>query len=84
MAIEILEDGEIYTRRTWDLALLKDIRSGRYMTDTHQMNEEYYEIVKDCENRLHQALSRSSLPETADLEKIEEFMIRVNRKAIER
>ncbi len=82
MAIEILEEEEIHTRRTWDLPLLRDIRAGKYMSENHQMNEAFYEIVKECEARLHTAMERTALPETPDMEKIEAFMIEVNKKAI--
>jgi len=82
MAIEILEDEEIHTRRTWDLPLLLDIRAGKYMTENHQMNAEFYEIVSECEKRLQSAMLKSKLPEVPDMDRIEAFMINVNRKAI--
>ena len=82
MAIEILEDEEIHTRRTWDLPLLLDIRAGKYMTKNHQMNAEFYEIVSECEKRLQSAMLKSKLPEVPDMDRIEAFMINVNRKAI--
>lgn len=82
MGIDILEEGEIRTHRPKsDLALLRSIRSGEYMTDGVFIPA-FYGIVSDYEKRFAEAESRSSLPENPDMEAVGRFVESINRRAI--
>ncbi len=83
MAIDILEKGEIRTHRTDDLELLKSIRRGDFQKADKTFAKEFYDILSDYENRLELATQNSGLPDNPDMEKVEQFVEYVNRKAIE-
>lgn len=84
MAVEILEKGEIHTRRTGsDLALLRSIRNGDYQMEDKLFSPEFYRIVEDYERRLEEAAFNSRLPDEPDMEKVEIFVEKVNRRAVE-
>lgn len=84
MGIDILERGQIKTRRTEDLGLLRKIRQGGYRTEDGTFQKEFYDILEDYEIRLEQAVKNSVLPEHPDMERVEDFVESVNRRAIER
>lgn len=83
MAIDILELGEIRTHRTDDLDLLRKIREGGFQNEDGTFNAEFYRILSEYEKRLDIAAAHSTLPDNPDMEKVEAFVERVNRKAIE-
>lgn len=83
MAIDILELGEIRTHRTNDLDLLLKIREGGFQNEDGTFNDEFYRILSEYEKRLDVAAAHSTLPDNPDMEKVEAFVERVNRKAIE-
>lgn len=84
MAVEILEKGEIHTRRTGsDLALLRSIRNGSYQMENKLFSPEFYQIVEDYEKRLKEASASSRLPDKPDMKKVEAFVEKVNRRAVE-
>ena len=83
MGIDILEKREIRTHRCGeDLALLRSIRDGAYMRDS-VLTAEFYEIVADYERKFREAEKYSPLPDNPDMEKIEEFVERINRCVVE-
>ena len=82
MGIDILEKGEIRTRRTGeDLALLQSIRDGNYMRDS-ALTAEFYDIVAEFERRFRETERRSRLPDNPDPDKIEAFVERINRRVV--
>ncbi len=83
MAIDILEKGEIRTHRTDDLELLKSIRRGDFQRADKTFSKEFYDILSDYEKRLERAVRNTRLPDNPDMEKVEQFVEHVNRKAIE-
>lgn len=83
MGIDILEKGEIRTHRTDDLDLLKSIRRGDFQKEDKTFSKEFYDILSDYEKRLETATKHTSLPDNPDMEKVEQFVEYVNRKAIE-
>lgn len=83
MAVDILEKGEIITCRRQELDLLLKIRSGGFLREDKTFVPEFYDILEDYEKRLEKASRESSLPDNPDMEKVEEFVEYVNRKAIE-
>lgn len=78
MAIDILEKEEIITYREDEHALLMDIRNGVYQKEDGTYREEFYELLKDYEERLAYAAKHTSLPEEPDVKKVEELMMEVN------
>lgn len=83
MAVDILEKGEIITCRRQELDLLLKIRSGGFLREDKTFVPEFYDILEDYEKRLEKASRESSLPDNPDMEKVEEFVEYVNRKALE-
>lgn len=83
MAIDILDNGIIKTHRTDDLDLLLKIRNGGFQKDDHTFTPEFYEILNHYEHELERATRESLLPDNPDMDKVEEFVEYVNRKAIE-
>ena len=82
MGIDILEKEEIRTRRpAEDLRLLTAIRDGAYMKDG-VMTPSFYELLEDYEKRFEEAEKKSRLPDDPDMEQVEAFVERVNRKAL--
>lgn len=84
MGIDILETGEIRTRRKGkDLELLRKIRAGGFQQEDKTLDPEFYEILSDYESRMEQAAGRSVLPDDPDMAAVEAFVERMNRRAIE-
>lgn len=83
MAIDILEKGEIRTHRTDDLPLLQSIRRGDFQKADGTYEKEFYDLLSDYEKRLEVANAKTILPDNPDMEKVEQFVEYVNRKAIE-
>ena len=82
MGIDILENAEIRTHRPpEDLMLLRSIRNGDYMQDS-VLIPAFYEIVEDYERRFAEAERDSRLPDNPDMEAIENFVERVNRRVV--
>ncbi len=83
MAIDILEKGEIHTRRTEDLPLLLDIRAGKYQMEDRNFSPAFYDILTDYEQRLESAVKQSVLPDNPDMDKIEKLVESINRRGLE-
>lgn len=83
MAIDILERGEIRTKRVKEQELLLKIRNGGFQKEDKTFAPEFYELLTDYEERLNQAARNSILPDCPDMEQVEEFVEYVNRKALE-
>ncbi len=83
MAIDILEKGEIHTRRTNDLELLLSIRRGDFQREDGSFSAEFYDMLADYEGRLEAVTRTSCLPDNPDMERVGAFVEYVNRKAIE-
>ena len=82
MAIDILEKGEIRTRRTDDLPLLLAIRRGDYMQADGTFSPAFYEVLEAYERKLDEAATQTTLPDNPDMDKVEKFVERINRIAI--
>lgn len=83
MAVDILEKGEIRTNRRTDLELLLKIRGGGFKKEDGTFSSDFYDMLKDYEERLEHATRNTILPDNPDMEKVEAFVEYVNRKAIE-
>ncbi len=84
MGINILEKGEICTRRKGkELELLLRIRSGGFLREDGTFDREFYDILEDYERKIERAARESVLPDNPDMERVEIFVESVNRRAIE-
>ena len=82
MGIDILEKKELRTHRPEsDLALLRSIRNGDYMT-AGVLNDEFYEIVSEYQARFDEAEKHSNLPDDPDMKAVGEFVESVNRRVV--
>lgn len=82
MAIDILELGEIRTYRSAEHELLMKIRNGYYQKEDGTYSQEFYDLVADYEEKLHQAAKHTMLPEKPDDKKVEKFVMHVNERVI--
>lgn len=83
LCLDILEKEDIVTYRGDDLPLLMSIRRGDYQLEDGTYRPEFFEMVSDFEKRLNYAKQNTSLPEAPDMKKVEEFVVSVNRRAID-
>ena len=82
MGTDILENGLIRTRRPDDeLKLLRSIRDGKYMVDG-RLNDDFYNIVAEFEEKYRKAELRSKLPDNPDMARIEAFVEKINRRVV--
>ncbi|WFR56711.1 nucleotidyltransferase domain-containing protein [Anaerocolumna sp. AGMB13025] len=82
MAIDILEQGEIITYREKEHDLLMAIRNGEYQKEDGMFRNEFYELLADYEKKLNYAIAHTVLPDNPDMERVEEFVERINERVI--
>lgn len=82
MCIDILEKEEIITYREADHELLMSIRNGAYQNEDSTYKPEFFEIIDGLKKRLDYAKENTSLPDHPDLKRIEEFVMEVNKHAL--
>lgn len=82
MCLDILEKGDIITYREADHDLLMSIRRGDYQREDGTYMDEFFEMVNDFERRLDYAKNNTSLPDNPDMKRVEEFVMEVNRRAL--
>ena len=83
MCLDILEKEDIVTYREKDRDLLLSIRSGEYQLEDGSYRPEFFELVNEFEKRLNYAKENTSLPDHPDMKRIEEFVMSVNRRALD-
>jgi len=83
MCIDILEKEEICTYRESDREMLLDIRHGKYQREDGTYMDEFFQMVNELEQRMRYAKENTSLPATPDYHAVEEFVMEVNRRAID-
>ena len=82
MGIDILQDEVIRTHRPKeDLTLLMSIRNGDYMEEG-RMSDGFFDMLADYEERFEQAERASTLPDTPDMDRIEELVEEINRHVV--
>ena len=59
------------------------IRSGGFQNEDKTFCREFYELLADYEARLEKATKNSILPDNPDMDKVEAFVERINRMALE-
>jgi hypothetical protein len=82
MCEDMLLKGEINTYRENEHGLLMSIRNGDFLGEDGKPNKEFFELVKEYENRLQKAKDLSILPDEPDKDRIEKFLITVNEKIV--
>ncbi len=83
MCLDILEKGDIVTYRGDDLDLLMSIRRGEYQKENGTYRQEFFDMVNEFEARLAYAKENTALPENPDMKRVEEFVMEVNRRALD-
>ena len=82
MGIDILQDEVIRTHRPKeDLTLLMSIRNGDYMEEG-RMSDGFFDMLADYEERFEQAERASTLPDSPDMDRIEELVEEINRHVV--
>ena len=82
MCIDILEKEEIITYRTDEHDLLMSIRNGKYLDENRQPTTAFYELLNEYEKKFDYAKENTSLPDTPNHKKINEFKMYVNEKIV--
>lgn len=83
MCLDILEKGDIVTYRGDELDLLMSIRRGEYQKEDGTYRQEFFDMVNEFEARLAYAKENTALPENPDMKRVEEFVMEVNRRALD-
>lgn len=77
MGTEILEGKGVNTYRHNDRELLLDIRNGKYSY------EDIFAMVGEYDDSFKYAAKHTELPKKADMKKVEDFVIELNRRSID-
>lgn len=81
---ELLEKGTLHTYREKEHDLLMDIRNGKFQNSDHTFKSEFFDLVNEWEKQFQYAAENTSLPEKADMVRIEDFVMNVNKKTVNR
>lgn len=82
MGIDILEKGEINTRRVKEHDLLMSIRNGEWLDETGSPSKEFFDLVKDYEDKFNNAKKHTVLPPTYDVKAVEELRMAINESIV--
>lgn len=83
MCLDILEKEEINTYRENERDLLLSIRKGMFQNDDGTYRSEFFDMVSEYEKRMEYAKANTNLPKHPDMKRIEEFVMSINRRAID-
>jgi len=81
-AIDILEKEDIITYRGKDLDLLMKIRNGYFQKEDGTYDDSFEDLMNDLRKKFDYAAANTNLPKNPDMDKIEEFVMEVNKKII--
>lgn len=81
-SIDILEKGEIRTYRKEERELLKSIRRGDFQKEEGGFRAEFYDLVREYQERWRTAADRTELPDEPDMRAVEEFVMQVNERVV--
>ena len=82
MCFDILENQKIITYREREHDLLMNIRNGEYLDKNQQPISSFYDLLSELKKRLEYDEKNTSLPETPDYQRINEFRMFVNEKIV--
>lgn len=83
MCLDILENEEIRTYREDDRDFLLSIRNGAFQNEDGTYRQEFFDLVSDFEKKLKYAKENTSLPAKPNIKRIEEFVMSVNKAALD-
>lgn len=83
-AFDILEKGEIITRRDKEREELLAIRNGKYLREDGSYAPEFFELVDALEKRFQDDARKTALPAKPDFGKIEELLVEINKEYLRR
>lgn len=83
MCLDILEKEEINTYRENERDFLLSIRRGEFQNEDGTYRKEFFDLVSDFDKRMEYAKKNTSLPVHPDMKVVEDFVISVNRRAID-
>lgn len=81
--IDIFEKGDIITYRKDNHDILMKTRNGYFMNEDGSYKSDFFDIINHLKNRLEYAKANTFIPKTPNFEKIQDFVIEVNRKIIQ-
>ncbi len=82
MAKDVVEKGEIITRRTQDLPVLLSIRRGDFMKSDGTYSADFFTLVDEYERKLNEAVKHTKLPDEPDMRAVGRFVEHVNLCAV--
>lgn len=82
MAFDILENGQINTYRNKDHDFLMDIRNGKYLDDNYVPTKEFSNIINELDSKFKLLSETTQLPDKPDIERINKFLLEVNKHTI--
>lgn len=59
------------------------IRNGAFMNADGTYRSEFFDLISEYEKRMDYAKKNTSLPESPDTKRVEEFVMEVNRMSIQ-
>ncbi len=83
MCLDILEKEDIITYRENDLDMLRSIRAGEYQKSDGTYRSEFFELIDELDKKLNYAKDNTSLPDHPNMKEVEEFVMLINKRAIE-
>lgn len=83
MCLDILENEDIVTYREQDHDLLMCIRNGEYQNEDGTYKPEFFAMIDKFDERLKYAKANTNLPDHPNMKLVEEFVMSVNRRAID-
>ncbi len=82
MGIDLVSEGKIQTKRAKEHSLLMDIRNGLYLDERGIPNKEFFDIVKDYQEKFEKEVTHSILPDKPDMDKINKLRSDINEMVI--
>ena len=82
MAIELLTTGTVCTYRSKEHDLLMSIRNGKFSTENGELNQNFFNLVKDCEDKFNQIKKNSILKDTPNYNAIKVLQQKINKAII--
>ena len=80
--LDVLKKGDIVTYREAEHDLLMDIRNGKFMDSNGLVRSEFYDLLEGLKREADYALDNTSLPETPNLNEINDLSVALLRSAI--
>ena len=79
---DLLECGDIITRRSEELPLLRRVRAGEFMREDGTFSPEFYDILEQYQRRFNEAAAQTKLPDAPDIARVGALVERINRSAL--